>query len=185
MFILPFLFSFLFSFLIPLNIKFSRLPKLNIYLETDFESMIPPSGGKIKLLTHLNAENWAHNWMTHVSKSEEFNVRKADSDHYYLEYFIMKGMTRTYTSNNHLYLGFFPDTEIKENGPRYIALFNLEHKSFNTKCIIQNPHMFQGSELTIFKNSVKELTKRNNIYFNFSELNVPGQYRYFLDWYYF
>jgi hypothetical protein len=179
MFILP----LLFSFIIPKNIdiKYSRLPKLNIYLDDfEHEAMIPPSGGKIKLLTHLNAESWAHNWMTHISNSEEFD------DHYYLEYFIMKGMTRTYTSNNDLYLGFFPDEEIKKDGPKYIALFNLQNKTFNTKCIIENPfYIYQKSELTTFKSSVKELAKKNNIYFTFEELNVSGQYRYYLDWYYF
>ena len=39
-------------------------PRVKIFMNDSLaKSLEPPSGGELKLLTHLNAENWAHNWV--------------------------------------------------------------------------------------------------------------------------
>lgn len=161
--------------------KFSRctIPYLesNNTLEMSLE---PPSGGELKLLTHLNAENWAHNWVMFIANSGvEYD------DHYYLDYFTMKGMSNMYTSSEYFYLGFFPDSIITNHGPKYIGLFELQHSKriFNTKCIIENPYYIDGdSELDLFKEYIINLTENAYVFFKYTDLNTPGQVRYYLEW---
>ena len=140
----------------------------------------PPSGGELKLLTHLNAENWAHNWVMFIANSGvEYD------DHYYLDYFTMKGMSNMYTSSDYFYLGFFPDSIITNHGPKYIGLFELQHSKriFNTKCIIENPYYIDGdSELDVFKEYIINLTENAYVFFKYTDLNTPGQVRYYLEW---
>lgn len=153
------------------------------YLESNSTlemSLEPPSGGELKLLTHLNAENWAHNWVMFIANSgQEYD------DHYYLDYFTMKGMSNMYTSSEYFYLGFFPDSIITNHGPKYIGLFELQHSKrvFNTKCIIENPYYIDGnSELDLFKEYIINLTENAYVFFKYTDLNTPGQVRYYLEW---
>ena len=100
-------------------------------------SLEPPSGGELKLLTHMNAENWAYNWIMYISNE---NTETFD-DHFYMDYFNMRGMSNVFTNSNYFYLGFFPDDINCNHGPKYIGLFELQHSKriFNTKMIIENP----------------------------------------------
>ena len=34
------------------------------------ESLTPPSGGELKLLTHLNGAAWAQNWLLHMGRND-------------------------------------------------------------------------------------------------------------------
>jgi len=153
------------------------------YLESNNtleKSLEPPPEGELKLLTHLNAENWAHNWVMFIANSGlEYD------DHYYLDYFTMKGMANMYTSSEYFYLGFFPDSIITNRGPKYIGLFELQYSKriFNTKCIIENPYYIDGnSELDLFKEYIINLTENAYVFFKYTDLNTPGQVRYYLEW---
>ena len=161
------------------NIK----PRSRVILEennTLVDSLVPPSGGELKLLTHLSVENWAQNWLLYIANSGiEYD------DHYYMDYLNMKGMANMYTSSEYFYIGFFPDNIITNQGPKYISLLNLDHKKriFNTKCIIENPYYMNGdSELDYFKELLINLTESAYVFFKFSDLNRPGQVRYYLEW---
>jgi hypothetical protein len=163
-----------------------------VYLESNITSLEqdlePPLGGELKLMTSFSTENWAHKWIIHiVNEGQEYD------DHYYLDYFTMKGMTNMYTSSEYFYLGFFPESIIasygqygmNKYGPKYIGLFYLDHKKriFNTKCIIENPHfMNEDSELDVFKRYIINLTDSAYVFFNYKELDRPGQVRYYLEW---
>ena len=47
------------------------IPRAKIHSESNLTKMLePPSGGELKLLTHLSAENWAHNWVIYISNSK-------------------------------------------------------------------------------------------------------------------
>lgn len=155
-----------------------------LYLESNLtrleQDLEPPSGGELKLMTSLSTENWAHNWILYIANEE-----KEYDDHYYLDYFTMKGMANMYTSSEYFYLGFFPESTITSYGPKYIGLFHLDHakRIFNTKCIIENPHYMDGeSELGIFKEYIINLTENAYVFFNYKELNRAGQVRYYLEW---
>ena len=148
-----------------------------------YSSLEPPSGGQLKLLTHLNAASWSYNWLMYISsdKTPDFD------EHYYMDYFNMRGMSNIYTDNDYFYLGFFPDKVITNNGPRYISLFELNNvkRVFNCKIIIENPHyIMYNSSLKEFKQEIKQLTDAAYVFFKYSDLNRPEQIRYYLDWNY-
>tara|TARA_B100000963_G_scaffold358555_1_gene383462 strand:- start:5608 stop:6183 length:576 start_codon:yes stop_codon:yes gene_type:complete len=158
-------------------------PRTTIFLDensTLSHALVPPSGGELKLLTHLSVENWAHNWLMYIANSGvEYD------DHYYMDYLNMKGMANMYTSTEYFYLGFYPDNIITNQGPKYIALLDLQHKKriFNTKCLIENPYYMDGnSELSYFKELLINLTESAYVFFKFTDLNRPGQVRYYLEW---
>ena len=158
----------------------SNIPYLISNSSNLIRSLEPPSGGELKLLTHLSAEQWSHNWILYIANSEV-----QYSDHYYLDYFTMKGMANMYTSSEYFYLGYFPNSIITNQGPKYIGLFNLDYKKriFNTKCIIENPYYMDGdSELTNFKKHIIDLTESAYVFFKYTDLNTPGQVRYYLEW---
>ena len=164
---------FLFSF-IPLNfIEYKRPIVKPILIQLDDEeslqqSLEPPAGGELKLLTYIGAENWAHKWLLYIANSGvEYN------DNYYNDYFTMKGMTNMYTSPEYFYLGYFPDSRITFEGPKYIGLFELQYKKriFNAKCIIENPfYMEDESELLYFKELIIQLTESAYVFFNYKIL---------------
>ncbi len=178
---------YLIGFIFSPNMLHFNLNKKRVYdikLDTNItnlqNSLVPPSGGELKLLLSESAENWAHEWIMYMA-----NANVEYDDHYYLDYFTMKGMANMYTTAEYFYLGFFPDSIITNQGPKYIGLFELNHKSrvFNTKCIIENPYYIEGeSELKAFKNHLLKLTETSYVFFSYSDLNSPGQVRYYLDW---
>lgn len=163
------------------NYNFIRTKEPFLISNNTLESSLePPLGGELKLLTHLNAESWAHNWILFIANSGVIY-----DDHYYLDYFTMKAMANVYTSSGYFYLGFFPDSTFKNEGPKYIGLFDLQHKKriFNTKCIIENPYYLdEESQLHIFKQYIINLTNKAFVFLDYSELNTPGQIRYYLEW---
>ena len=174
----------LIAFTLPMPTKIYNtpsIPRAKIHLETSLEKLLePPSGGELKLLTHLSVENWAHNWVVYIANSNLIY-----DDHYYLDYFNMKGMANMYTSSEYFYLGFFPDSIITNQGPKYIGLFYLNHKKriFGAKCIIENPYyMDTSSELDAFKDHIINLTNKAYVFFDYKELDRPGQVRYYLEW---
>ena len=179
---------FILSFIKNSNVLFAKTDNAKIrhgYIFLDDEeslqkSLEPPSGGELKLLTNLNAENWAHNWLLYIANSGvEYN------DNYYNDYFTMKGMTNMYTSPEYFYLGYFPSSRITAEGPKYIGLFELQYRKriFNAKCIIENPfYMEDESELFYFKELIIQLTESAYVFFNYKDLNKTGQVRYMLEW---
>ena len=117
----------------------SNIPYLISNSSNLIRSLEPPSGGELKLLTHLSAEQWSHNWILYIANSEV-----QYSDHYYLDY---------------------------------------KKRIFNTKCIIENPYYMDGdSELTNFKKHIIDLTESAYVFFKYTDLNTPGQVRYYLEW---
>ena len=147
------------------------------------DSLEPPSGGSLKLLTHLNAASWAYNWLMYISADDtpEFE------EHYYMDYFNMRGLSNTYTNSKFFYLGYFPEGMNCNEGPKYIALFELLHSKrvFNCKIIIENPHyIMYNSTLKEFKQEIKQLTDSAYVFFKYTDLKTPGQIRYYLDWNY-
>lgn len=176
------------SFIVPLpnNLvyKTNVPPRATLYLDNDLiHSLEPPSGGSLKLLTNLNAGSWSYNWLMYISAEDtpEFD------EHYYMDYFNMRGMSNIYTNSNFFYLGYFPDNIICNEGPMYIALFELLHSKriFNCKIIIENPHyIMYDSTLKEFKQEIKQLTDTAYVFFKYSDLNTHGQLRYYLDWNY-
>ena len=174
----------IFSFLFNPSAKVKNInPRCNIICENIEDSLVPPSGGELKLLTHLNVENWAYNWISMISDEQTGFY----DEHFYLNLFYMRGMTNMYTSPEYFYIAFFPDAKFSSLGPRYIGLFYLEtsNRIINTKLIIENPH-YIGDDSTIlnFRNSIIELTDSADVFFNFKELDRPGQLRYYYSWYY-
>ena len=175
---------YLIAFTLPMPTKIYNahtIPRATIHSQSNLTQMLePPSGGELKLLTHLSVENWAHNWVVYIANSNLLY-----DDHYYLDYFTMKGMANMYTSSNYFYLGFFPDSIITNEGPKYIGLFYLNHKkrTFAAKCIIENPYyMDTVSELETFKRHIINLTNTAYVFFEYNELDRPGQVRYYLEW---
>jgi hypothetical protein len=175
---------YLIAFILPMPTKIYNThikTRTKIHLDSNLTRMLePPSGGELKLLTHLSVENWAHNWVVYIANSNLIY-----DDHYYLDYFNMKGMANMYTSSEYFYLGFFPDSIITNQGPKYIGLFYLNHKKriFGAKCIIENPYyMDTSSELDAFKDHLINLTNSAYVFFDYKELDRPGQVRYYLEW---
>ncbi len=183
-----FLITAILSFIVPLpnnNVYRPRVsPRSTPHLDANLmHSLEPPSGGSLKLLTHLNAASWSHNWLTYISAdgTPEFD------EHYYMDYFNMRGLSNIYTNTDFFYLGYYPDEMRCNEGPMYIALFELLHSKrvFNCKIIIENPHYIHyNSTLKEFKHEVKYLTDTAYVFFKYTDLNTPGQLRYYLDWNY-
>ena len=176
------------SFILPLSnnvvYRTNVFQRVKPHLETDLiKSLEPPSGGSLKLLTHINAGSWSYNWLMYISANNtpHFDVQ------YYMDYFNMRGLSNIYTSSNFFYLGYFPDNIKCNEGPMYISLFELIYpkRVFNCKIIIQNPrYIMYNSTLKEFKQDIKYLTDSAYVFFKYSELNRPEQIRYYLDWNY-
>ena len=156
-------------------------PRCNIIC-TDLEnSLIPPSGGELKLLTSVNSENWAQNWLMMISSK---NTKEYD-EHHYMDLLNLKGMSNMYTSEEYFYIGFFPEGKFCNHGPKYIGLFELEHdkRIFNTKIIVENPNYTdEDSSFYSFKNQLTMLTDSSYIFLNHQELNRPSQIRFYYLW---
>lgn len=145
-------------------------------------SLEPPSGGELKLLTYLNAQILSQKWLEYVSNNENYF-----DEHFTLDYMNMKGLSSMYITSDFFYLGFFPDGKITNDGPKYIGLFNLDHRKriFHTKFIIENPYIVNDeTKLKKFKEYLIELTDDAYVFFDYKQLNVPGQLRYYLEWTY-
>lgn len=188
MILISFIFSFISSFTFPLHNKCvyapDVIPKVKIYLESKLaHSLEPPPGGSLKLSTHLNAASWSHNWLMYISSD---NTPEFD-EHYYMDYFNMRGMSNVHTNSNFFYLGYFPEGMRCNEGPMYIALFELLHSKrvFNCKIVIENPYYTShNSTLKEFKQEIKHLTDTAYVFFKYSDLDRPEQIRYYLDWKY-
>jgi hypothetical protein len=158
--------------------------RTSLFLETDLlKSLEPPSGGELKLLTHLNAGSWTYNWLMYISSqyTEDFD------EHYYMDFFNMRTLSSAYTSPTYFYLGFYPDGVNCKNGPKYLGLFELQttKRIFNTKYIVENPYYVDGdSKLLEFKKSLIHLTDTAFVFLNYKELNRPEQLRYYMSWNY-
>ena len=141
------------------------------------------SGGssELKLLTHLNAESWAHSWLMYISDETTPDF----DEHYYRDYLNMLSVASGYTSKEYFYLGFFPSGTRTYEGPKYIGVFQLipQKRVFDTIIIMENPYYLDDpSNLTDFKNNVIYLTEASYVFFKFSGLKRPEQMRYYLAW---
>tara|TARA_X000001036_G_scaffold40404_2_gene32547 strand:- start:2487 stop:3053 length:567 start_codon:yes stop_codon:yes gene_type:complete len=182
------LLSLLFSFIAPFYKNVYRpcvYTRSSPFLEESslIHSLEPPSGGSLKLLTNLNAGSWTYNWLMYISADDTPDF----DEHYYMDYFNMRGMSNIYTNANFFYLGYFPENVKCNKGPMYIALFELLHSKrvFNCKIIVENPHyIMYNSTLKEFKQELKQLTDSAYVFFKYTDLNTPGQLRYYLDWNY-
>lgn len=158
------------------------IPRCHIICDEDLSlSLIPPSGGELKLLTSLNAENWAYNWLMMISSE---NTPEYD-EHYYMDLFNLRGMANMFTTEQYFYLGFFPSGKFCHEGPKYIGLFELQHSAriMNTKILVENPHYIQeDSHFENFKESLIILTDASHVFLNYNELNRPGQIRFYYLW---
>lgn len=156
----------------------------SVYMnDTLIHSLEPPSGGKLKLLTHLSADSWAFNWIMYIASedTEEYD------EHFYMDYFNMRGIASIYTSPDYFYLGYFPDRIIKDRGPKYVGIFKVENKErrFVSKLIMENPYYIdENSSLLNFKNEVIKLTQIAGVEFCMEELIKPEQLRYYYSWKY-
>ncbi len=171
-----------FNMLFGNSIISKHTPRCNIYCEEDLNlSLIPPSGGELKLLTNLNAESWSYNWITMISSD---NTQEYD-EHYYMDLFNMRGMANMYTSEKYFYMGFFPDSKFCNNGPKYIGLFELDYinKVLDTKIIVENPHYIDDdSTFHKFRDAVKKISDESQVTLNYMGLNRPGQIRFYYLW---
>lgn len=164
------------------TLKMSSFRHLPIYSDDSFiSSLESPGNGELKLLTHLNAENWAHNWLMHISdeSTPQFD------EHYYRDFLNMLSVAPSYTSKEFFYLGFFPKDSRNYEGPRYIGVFELIHpkRTFDTIMIMENPHYLDDpSDLIDFKHQIIHLTESSFVFFRFDKLRRPEQMRYFLEW---
>ncbi len=158
--------------------------RTSLFLETDLlKSLEPPSGGELKLSTHLNTGSWAYNWLMYMSSEDT----KDFDEHYYMDFFNMRTLSSVYTNPNFFYIGFYPDDLKCKHGPKYIGLFELQYikRIFNTKCIIENPYYLDtDSKLIEFKKKVIHLTDKADVVLNYKELNRPEQLRYYMSWNY-
>tara|TARA_B100000085_G_C18496365_1_gene493498 strand:- start:155 stop:559 length:405 start_codon:yes stop_codon:yes gene_type:complete len=131
----------------------------------------------------MNAASWSYNWLMYISADDtpEFD------EHYYMDYFNMRGACNMYTNSKFFYLGYFPDNIRCNEGPMYIALFELMYSKriFNCKIIIENPHYLDyDSTLKQFKEEIIYLTDSANVFLKYKDLKREGQLRYYLDWNY-
>jgi len=150
---------------------------------TDFlESLTPPSGGELKLLTHLNGNAWAQNWLLHMGK----NDTELYDEHYCTECLRMKQASNLYTSVDYFYFGFYPDdSKCGPYEPKYMALFVLDPKKrvLNAKLIVENPKFIHEETMLIpFENSLRQLCDESFVFFKYDELKRPGQIRYYYEW---
>ncbi len=155
-----------------------------IYMKPDLQnSLEPPSGGSLKILTHLNAASWAQNWLMYISAEDS----PVFDEHYYMDYFNMRGLCNIYTNTNFFYMGYYPENINCNEGPMYISLFELlpAKRIFNCKIIMENPRYLEyNSTLKDFKTEIKRLTDTAYVFFQYTDLNTPGQLRYYLEWNY-
>jgi len=147
------------------------------------ESLTPPSGGELKLLTHLNANAWAQNWLLYMGREDTENY----DDHYSMECLRMKESSNIYTSEEYLYFGFFPDgcSGKAAYEPKYLALFVVQPKkrALNAKLIVENPKFInEETRLVDLENSLRRLCDDSYVFFKFDELKRPGQIRYYYEW---
>jgi len=145
------------------------------------KSLQPSGDDELKLMKHIDVEIIAHNWLMHLSNSnEEYD------EHYYMDYFNMRGMVNMYNGREYFYIGYFPKCE-SILGPKYIGLFELQHKKriLNTKLIIENPKYISGESLLLeYKDLMLILTDKAFVFLNYKELNRPEQIRYYYEWKY-
>ena len=131
------------------------------------ESLTPPSGGELKLLTHLNGAAWAQNWLLHMGR----NDTELYDEHYCTECLRMKQASNMYTSEEYFYFGFYP--EESKCGQRIL----------NAKLIVENPKFIHEETMLIpFENSLRQLCDESFVFFKFDELKRPGQIRYYYEW---
>jgi hypothetical protein len=147
------------------------------------DSLTPPSGGELKLLTHLNGNAWAQNWLLHMGR----NDTAVYDDHYCMECLSMKESSNIYTSEEYLYFGFFPDgcSGKAAYEPKYLALFVVQPKkrALNAKLIVENPKFInEETRLIDLENSLRRLCDESYVFFKFDELKRPGQIRYYYEW---
>jgi hypothetical protein len=147
------------------------------------ESLTPPSGGELKLLTHLNGNAWAQNWLLHMGRTDT----EVYDDHYCTECLSMKESSNIYTSEEYLYFGFFPDgcSGKAAYEPKYLALFVVQPKkrALNAKLIVENPKFInEETRLIDLENSLRRLCDESYVFFKFDELKRPGQIRYYYEW---
>ena len=146
------------------------------------ESLTPPSGGELKLLTHLNGAAWAQNWLLHMGR----NDTELYDEHYCTECLRMKQASNIYTSEEYFYFGFYPEeSDCGLFEPKYMALFVLDAKKrvLNAKLIVENPKFIsEGTMLIPFENSIRRLCDESYVFFKFDELKRPGQIRYYYEW---
>ena len=150
--------------------------------ETMLESLTPPSGGELRLLTHLNGNAWAQNWLLHMGR----NYTELYDDHYPTECGNMKEASNIYTSEEYFYFGFFPrSSKCGQHEPKYMALFVLQPKqrAMNAKLIVENPkYIHEDTMLIEFENSLRQLCDESYVFFKYDELKRPGQIRYYYEW---
>lgn len=156
----------------------------SVYMnDTLIHSLEPPSGGELKLLTSLNAESWAYNWIMYISSPDTEDY----DEHFYMDYFNMRGMANMYTSPEYFYFGYFTDKMIGTRGPKYIGLFHLDKRKriLSAKLIMENPYdISQETRLREFKTSIINLTDTAFVFFKIEDLNRPEQIRYYYSWKY-
>ena len=146
------------------------------------ESLTPPSGGELKLLTHLNGAAWAQNWLLHMGR----NDTQLYDEHYCTECLRMKQASEMYTSEEYFYFGFYPEkSKCGPYEPKYMAMFVLDPKkrALNAKLVVENPKFINEETMLIpFENSLMQLCDESYVFFKFDELKRPGQIRYYYEW---
>jgi len=149
---------------------------------TMLDSLNPPSGGELKLLTNLNCNAWAQNWLLHMGRADT----ELYDEHYCTECLHMKEATSMYTSEEYFYFGFSPDgSNCGSYEPKYMALFFLDAKrrAMNAKLIVENPKFIgEDTMLVQFENDVRKLCDESYVFFKYDELKRPGQIRYYYEW---
>ena len=146
------------------------------------ESLTPPSGGELKLLTHLNGAAWAQNWLLHMGR----NDTQLYDEHYCTECLRMKQASEMYTSEEYFYFGFYPEeSKCGQFEPKYMAMFVLDPKKriLNAKLVVENPKFIHEETMLIpFEISLRKLCDESFVFFKFDELKRPGQIRYYYEW---
>ena len=146
------------------------------------ESLTPPSGGELKLLTHLNGAAWAQNWLLHMGR----NDTQLYDEHYCTECLRMKQASNMYTTEEYFYFGFYPkESKCGQFEPKYMAMFVLDPKKriLNAKLVVENPKFIHEETMLIpFEISLRKLCDESFVFFKFDELKRPGQIRYYYEW---
>jgi len=154
----------------------------NLNREDILESLTPPSGGELKLLTHLNGAAWAQNWLIHMAR----NDTELYDEHYCTECLRMKQASDVYTSEEYFYFGFYPEeSKCGQFEPKYMAMFVLDKKrrALNAKLVVENPKFIHEETMLIpFENSLRKLCDESYVFFKYDELKRPGQIRYYYEW---
>ena len=149
---------------------------------TMLDSLNPPSGGELKLLTNINCNAWAQNWLIHMGR----NDTELYDEHYCTECLHMKESSNIYTAEEYFYFGFFPEgSKCGSYEPKYMALFFLDAKrrAMNAKLIVENPKFIEEDTMLLtFENDVRKLCDESYVFFKYDELKRPGQIRYYYEW---